>query len=174
MPGSTFTEYTALHGSCAVCEWCGSTFEPRIRAGPNRDRFCQASHKDRWWNRRRRENPPAVAADTAGHTEGEGHHPTIAQGESKLDRVLAALASGRSLTRLEAERELGDHVLPSTISAIEHRVGVHVSRHLENRLARYWLEPGERKKAALIILNTREACPDASSPCGYTIEAERW
>ncbi len=136
MPGTTHTDYTALHGSCAVCEWCGSTFEPRIRAGrPNRDRFCQPSHKDRWWNRRRRENPPAVAAE----------------GESKLNRVLAALASGRTLNRLGAEHDLGDHVLPSTISAIEHRLGVHVSRIWMNGCALYWLKDEQRAKAAELL-----------------------
>ncbi len=137
MPGSTLTDYTALHGSLAVCEWCGSAFEPRIRAGPNRDRFCQPSHKDHWWNRRRRES-------------------TVAQGESKLHRVLAALASGRSLNRYEALHGLGDCVLNTTVSEIQRRLGIRVSRRRENRLARYWLEPADREKAGELLANAQK------------------
>ncbi len=154
MLGSTFTEYTALHGSYTVCDWCGTAFEPRIRAGPNRDRFCQPSHKDRWWNRRRREDPPALAADAAGdEKEVCRDHPTIAQTESKLQRVLSALAGGETLNRFQAERSLNDHVLPSTISEIQRRFGIRVSRRRKNRCAYYWLPPVERQKAVKLLRN---------------------
>ena len=42
---------------------------------------------------------------------------------SKQSRILAHLLAGNSLNRFEAER-LGDHCLPSTISALASRYGV--------------------------------------------------
>jgi predicted DNA-binding transcriptional regulator AlpA len=68
---TTRAGYTALHGSCAVCDWCGERFEPRIRAGPNADRFCQPAHRYAWWNRKRKTNPPAVGSDAAGDKKEE-------------------------------------------------------------------------------------------------------
>lgn len=82
----------------------------------------------------------------------------VARG-TKLHNVLGALASGRSLNRFEAERELHDHVLPSTVQKIE-RYGVRVSRQLETvpgyagskvHTVRFWLESDERKKAAALL-----------------------
>lgn len=39
------------------CDQCRSTFEPRIKSGPNRDRFCSRSCKDHYHNTRRTTNP---------------------------------------------------------------------------------------------------------------------
>ncbi len=139
-PDGRYTVYT----DCLVCGDGLAGKRPQAVFCSNRCRFNYHNA------RRRKQRPPAVGPNTAGHTERDGYHLTIAQGESKFNRVLAALASGRTLNRLGAEHDLGDHVLPSTISEIQRRLGIRVSRRLENRLARYWLDPGERKKAALI------------------------
>lgn len=78
---------------------------------------------------------------------------------TKWKRVLAALAQGRTLNRFEAERELSDHCLHSTVSTIQ-RKGVLVERRDETvpgyqsiptRVCRYWLESGEREKAARLL-----------------------
>lgn len=54
---------------------------------------------------------------------------------SKQSRILAHLLAGNSLNRFEAER-LGDHCLPSTISALASRYGVlfqNEPEHVPNR-----------------------------------------
>jgi prophage regulatory protein len=55
--------YTALHGSLAVCFYCGKHFTPRIRSGPNADRFCEPRHKDAWHNERRAKERPLTASE---------------------------------------------------------------------------------------------------------------
>lgn len=40
-----------------TCAHCGQDFQPRIKHGPNRDRFCSAQCKDRYHNSRRYTNP---------------------------------------------------------------------------------------------------------------------
>jgi predicted DNA-binding transcriptional regulator AlpA len=64
MPQSARTENTIPHHSS--CDWCGILFTPRVVAGPKRGRFCTRKHKDRWWNRRRKQSPPTAATETAG------------------------------------------------------------------------------------------------------------
>lgn len=84
--------------------------------------------------------------------------PAVARG-TKIRSVLAALARGRSYNRFEAERELHDHVLPSTVQRIQ-KLGISVTRKHEVvpghsgsrvRTVRFWLEPEEREKAAAIL-----------------------
>jgi len=48
--------------------------------------------------------------------------------ETKVRRVIRFLASGRSLTRFIAERAVHDHCLNSTISEIERRYGLQITR----------------------------------------------
>lgn len=78
--------------------------------------------------------------------------------DTKLGRILSALATGRSLNRFDAER-LGDHCLNTTISKIE-RHGLLVSRREEvvpgygghrARVMRYWLSDDHRKQAAALL-----------------------
>ena len=78
---------------------------------------------------------------------------------TKLFNVLAELAHGRSLNRFEAERDLHDHVLPSTIQRIE-RLGIAVMHQPETvpgfagsrvQTVRYSLEASEREKAAVLL-----------------------
>lgn len=149
-----------------ACKTCGGNFVP---ARPWQE-FCGDICRFGYHNRRRAEkqNPPTVAAETAGEMgqqKQNGAHnnpppslPQIRLG-TKLRKVLEALARGRSLNRFEAERELHDHVLPSTISKIE-SLGITVARrsevvpgHAGSRVAcaRYWLEPDERTKAAVLL-----------------------
>lgn len=77
----------------------------------------------------------------------------------KWERVLAAFACGRSLNRFEAERELHDHCLHSTVSAIQEK-GVSILRHDEivpgfqgspTHVMRYRLSPDHRQKALYLL-----------------------
>jgi hypothetical protein len=47
---------------------------------------------------------------------------------TKIGRVLAALATGRTLHRFQAERELADHVLPTTIATLQKRFALRIDR----------------------------------------------
>lgn len=78
---------------------------------------------------------------------------------SKEKRVLAAFYSGMRLTRFQAERELSDHVLPSTVAALQ-RKGVVIYRKDilvpgyqggPTRCCEYWLDPAARTKAAELL-----------------------
>lgn len=82
--------------------------------------------------------------------------------ESKINRLLSAFAKGMSLNRFEAELEAGvqDHVLPSTVSDIQRRFGLIVSRTLEPvsgyngkpiYVCRYWLSREERERARQLL-----------------------
>lgn len=161
--------HTASHGSHegseVICKECGIPFLPRIKAGPNKDRFCCSRCKDQWHNRRRK-SPPAqwgLAAgkgiDQAISSGQESTTPRLLQQDTKIRRVLSAFAQGRSLNRFEAARELHDCCLPSTVAAIQHR-GIVVSRRIEiaedyigapSRVCRYWLQQEEREKAAVLL-----------------------
>jgi hypothetical protein len=138
--GDSATVLTAAHGSLTVCAWCGVMFLPRIKQGPNKNRFCRPAHKDAWWNRQKKGNPPGT----------------------KISRILTILASGRSLNRFEAQKVAHDHALNSTISEIHNRLGIRVSRKYEIfqlrsnpvRVKRYWLE-GQAIKRAISYLEQR-------------------
>lgn len=67
---------------------------------------------------------------------------------TKFHNVLAALARGQAFNRFQAERELHDHVLPSTIQKIQ-RLGITVSRQHET--VPVWLEADERAKAVALL-----------------------
>lgn len=152
--------YTALHGSCAVC---GAIFEPRFRLGTNAKRFCSPQCKDKFWNERRRppekRNPPSVAADAAGGGSKQTEAMNSSAPPKKWQRVLHALADGRSFNRFEATRQLRDWCLHTTVSTLQ-RKGILVARRnetvpgyegLPTRVCRYWLEPTECAKAAKLL-----------------------
>ncbi len=140
-PVAVYSLYS-LSRTCGYCDADISLKRPQAL-------FCSNAHRAAFRNERLRQtrSPLVVGADAADDHQRTNHHPTA----NKLQRVLAALADGATLNRLEAERELGDHVLPSTISAIEHRLGVHVSRRRENRCALYWLNDEQRVRAAELL-----------------------
>ncbi len=89
---------------------------------------------------------------------------TTARRPSKRERVLWALVDGQRLTRFDAER-LGDHCLPSTVSALQAQ-GVPIMRELIERHGQhgafrccvYWVAEADRG-AALNLLEgmSREA-----------------
>ena len=163
------TNYTAQHGSpgrsVAKCDECGSEFIPRIKHGPNADRFCHSSCKDRYWNRKRQSPPVREHEAGLGETNVAVQlHANSITPIPKWKRVLAEFARGHSLNRFEAERHLHDHCLNSTVSRIQAQ-GISVSRKNETvpgfqgaatRVCRYWLESEEREKAALLLGWTNE------------------
>jgi len=84
---------------------------------------------------------------------------------TKLERVVAYLATGRSLHRFEAEREVNDHCLPSTMRDIKHGLGIAYRVTYETvpgwnghptRVARYWLGEEEQTKAWLRVIDMRK------------------
>jgi len=81
----------------------------------------------------------------------------------KWKRVLAALISGRSFNRFEAERELADHCLHSTVSGLQ-RNGLVIHRRYETvpgymgcatEVCRYWLASESLEKARDLIAGIR-------------------
>lgn len=102
---------------------------------------------------------PTKKAPGQGDATGAGS-PRVRNKPTKLTRVLEALARGESFNRFEAERQLHDHTLPSTVTAIQKRHGLAVARQRETVsgwegcptvVSRYWLEPGEREKARELL-----------------------
>lgn len=78
---------------------------------------------------------------------------------SKTARMLALFAAGRALNRFEAER-LGDHVLPSTVFALQTRCGLVFTRKAETvpgfgdstvRCARYSLTADQQNRARALL-----------------------
>lgn len=68
---------------------------------------------------------------------------------NKAARVLLALTK-RSYNRFEAERELHDHCLHSTVSTLQNKHGIEVHReyetvpgyqNIDTRVCRYWIDP---------------------------------
>ncbi len=159
--------HTALHGSHEAsqryCDECQAAFTPRIKDGPNADRFCNSRCKDKWHNVRRRaplRSPPGRQPMAGGENiEKQTSAHTLTRSNSKLKRVLAALANGESHHRFTAERELHDHCLHSTVSSIQ-KYGIDVSRKDEvvagfqghpTHVMRYWLDEENRKRAAKLL-----------------------
>lgn len=87
---------------------------------------------------------------------------------TKIARVLMHLLSGQSLNRFEAERNLGDHTLNSTISALHNDYGLSFARVPEKvptrwgkpcEVIRYSLPESQLEKArqALAMMSSRRA-----------------
>jgi len=81
----------------------------------------------------------------------------------KWQRVLAALETGASFNRFEAERILHDHCLHSTVSTIQ-KMGVTIMRRMETvrgyhgmatSVCRYWLAPESRARALILLGDNR-------------------
>ena len=82
---------------------------------------------------------------------------------SKWQRVLTAILNGNSFNRFEAERQLNDHCLHSTVSYIE-RLGVVIERKFETvrgwqgiptHVCRYWLDKSEENIKLVNLLLKR-------------------
>jgi hypothetical protein len=82
----------------------------------------------------------------------------------KWERVLRAFLSGRSFNRFQAARDLHDHCLHSTVSAIEGK-GVRIARKWEKvsgyqdiptDVTRYWLDTtGDNVIKARVLVGER-------------------
>jgi hypothetical protein len=94
---------------------------------------------------------------------------------TKQTRVLAALATGQSFNRFEAERSLNDHCLHSTVSTLQ-REGIGIQREWETvpgfrglptRVKRYRLDdsPESRRRAAE-LLTQPESLPRGENASG--------
>lgn len=96
-----------------------------------------------------------------GELELRNNTPTRAlTAPSKIRRVLSALADGQSMNRFQAERQLRDHCLNSTISEIQRRLDIRIDRSVEvvsgfegtpTRCCRYRLSEEMRFKARRIL-----------------------
>lgn len=105
---------------------------------------------------------PCAASDKT--TGAKNHTPVSARTKhTKQGRILRVLADGASLNRFEAER-IGDHTLPSTISAIQSQHGLTISRVSERvpnnygtatTCARYFLTRANMRKALRILRTPR-------------------
>jgi hypothetical protein len=83
----------------------------------------------------------------------------------KWKRVLTALTDGRSFNRFEAERQLSDHCLHSTVSELQDK-GVTILRRDETvpgfqgiptHVTRYWLADTSRLRALELLGRITEA-----------------
>lgn len=142
------------------CEECRRAFEPTREWA----RFCSDSCRAANWRRSQTESPPMREHQAGGvtqtqHQKTTGTDPSTLHSGTKLRAVMAALARGWTGNRFRAERDLHDHVLPQTIKRLE-QLGIEVSRETETvpgfagsqvRTVRYWLEPAEREKVAMLL-----------------------
>ena len=79
---------------------------------------------------------------------------------TKTYRVLLAFVNGGRYHRFEAERELHDHALHSTVSALQNKHGIEIARvpinvpgyrGVPTRVMRYWLPDTSREKALKLL-----------------------
>lgn len=98
-------------------------------------------------------------------------NPNITAIPKKWQRVLSALLDGRTFNRFEAERQLSDHTLHSTVSTIQSK-GVTILREFETvpgyqgiptHVRRYWIEQSEPNlRRASILLNRHDSDKEAA------------
>jgi len=107
---------------------------------------------------------PTATVDRALSTEdnkpsNQSLPPRKIKKNTKTDRVLKALMS-RSYNRFEAERDLHDHALNSTVSNIQIKHGIRVDRCSETvpgyqgaptTVSRYWISVDQREKCLIAI-----------------------
>lgn len=95
----------------------------------------------------------------------------------KWQRVLAAFLTGRSFNRFQAERDLSDHCLHTTVSTIQGK-GVRINRKFETvpgyrgiptDCCRYWLDREDSENVA----RARRLMGEAVSASSPAIEFER-
>ncbi len=142
----------------AACSECGRPFTP----ARDWSRFCSDSCRAEHWRRGQgKQNPPSVAAEAAGVMELPENLRTAESSKppKKWRRVLAAFVSGQTFNRFQAERELNDHCLHSTVSGLQ-RQGVRILRTTETvpgyqgaptRVCRYQLDPASMERAQQLL-----------------------
>lgn len=93
-------------------------------------------------------NARLASGESVEQNIGESNNTAIPK---KWQRVLSALLDGRTFNRFEAERQLNDHCLHTTVSTLQD-MGVTIPREYETvpgyqgiptRVCRYWLEQSE-------------------------------
>lgn len=96
---------------------------------------------------------------TSGQGTNNNQHPHPTRRQPKWKRTLAAMLTGKSFNRFEAERVLNDHCLHSTVSTIQAK-GVMVERRDEvvpgfqgtpTHVCRYWLTDENRDRACQLL-----------------------
>lgn len=89
---------------------------------------------------------------------------------TKTERVYMALMKGRSFNRFEAEQSLHDNCLHSTVSTLQQKHHVTISRVFEivrgyqgnpTSVCRYWISPKERQR---IIDRRKSVFKEAAHP----------
>lgn len=95
---------------------------------------------------------------------------------TKIDRVFNALMEGKSFNLFEAERQLHDHVLRTSISTLQQQHRITISRKVEmvrgymgnpTHVCRYWIDPDEIQR----IQNRRQiAHKEKAQPSDQTRE----
>jgi len=91
--------------------------------------------------------------------------------DSKTGRVLKALMTGESYNLFEAATELHDRSLHSTVSTLQNKYGIKISRAYEyapgfggtkTRCCRYWIDLDERMRILIETSSEKEEAPTAS------------
>jgi len=99
---------------------------------------------------------PALASNPGPDESKQTNNNTR---QTKWRRVLAALVAGRSYNRFQAERELNDHCLHSTVSELQ-RMGITIHRRFETvpgfmgcptEVCRYWLASESVERARKLL-----------------------
>lgn len=118
------------------------------------------------------ETPKANARWQSGESiDRNTNSPNVTPVPLKWQRVLAALLDGHTFNRFEAERQLSDHALHSTVSSLQAK-GVIILREFETvpgyqgiptHVCRYWLEQSEPNlHRASILLNRHDSDKEAA------------
>jgi hypothetical protein len=106
-----------------------------------------------------RSGPGALADAAPGQRQHTYNRNSTTPPPLKWKRVLQAFLEGRSLNRFEAERELHDHCLHSTVSTIQEK-GVTILRRMERvpgymgiptDCCRYWIDLGSCQRARELL-----------------------
>ena len=97
-----------------------------------------------------------ATSEGTGQSKLKFNHNSIPK---KWERVLAAFYRGRNYNRFEAERQLNDHCLHSTVSTLQD-MGLVIERQFETvpgyrniptRVCRYWLHPDSKERAGKLL-----------------------
>lgn len=109
-------------------------------------------------------NPATPASVKPGQKNIQQANHTTTRPPRKWARVLSAFLAGRSFNRFEAERELRDHCLHSTVSRLQ-RMGIVVDRTSETvpgymgikcHVMRYRLSPTSVEAAQALLVESAE------------------
>ena len=116
---------------------------------------------------------PAPLTGEPGQINSLMNHSTAPH---KWKRVLAALASGKSFIRFEAEADLHDHCLHTTVADLQAKRISILRRYekapgfagIETKVKRYWIEPTSIPRAHELL-----SAADIQPPSGFAIAAQQ-